>query len=83
MQFFQGKKVVVNDVRIPKIQLSSSVVVSDTFRQKMNGWLLDNFGYEFILKDGQVVENKNFLLMNPVTHQRLAKALGDEYIWAR
>lgn len=78
MQAIYGMQIIVNDVRYQKIKLSEKVVVSDSFRDEINQYLLDNFGYRYVLEDGQTIvsSDKSQVLMNPNTKKQLDLAIG-------
>lgn len=67
----------------PKLTLSASVNVSDSFRKKFNDYLLKRFGTkEFIYKvNNGIFENEAFIT-DSLTYEKLKESyLNNEYIW--
>ena len=65
---FNGFKVYETPLPQQKIRLSSSVNVSDSFRQEFDIWLADEFGYKDpLLKPDQVLISQQFgmMIMDP------------------
>lgn len=81
-QTFQGLQVVIMPDR-PKMQLSERVkeVLSPEFIEEINAWMLEFFGVDNMLEDGQVWTvpagwaHSGMAYMNPRTYARLRAAM--------
>lgn len=78
--FAYGVRVFVNSHGYPKLKLSSDAPVSDKFRGEFNQWLLDMFGTQYVLDDGQIIHSPEFngLIMNPNTFHIFTKQLAEQ-----
>lgn len=72
---FFGLRVFVQP-SFPKMRLSPIVPVTEEFRQEFDLWLADFFGYECLVKNGEVIINEaaGFMVMNKYTLAQLKSA---------
>lgn len=70
-----GRRIVVDRSQLPKVSLSSRVLVSEQFRSEMNDWLLDQFGTKSLLRDGEMVGDEAIVVMNLETFKQLKRRL--------
>lgn len=78
---FYGMRIVITQDR-PKMQLSEDCPVTPEFRVEMNKWMLDFFGVDNLVPDGQVLKQtdpnnmlRSVAYMNERTYIQLQKAM--------
>jgi len=71
----QGKPVYVSKpFKIAKFRISDNVILSTKFRQEINKWCDDFFGYDngpSTLGDGQVIVTEHAIFVNEQTFEKL------------
>jgi hypothetical protein len=68
--WLNGTKIVVApNVKVRKESLSQNVMVSDTFRNKIDDWLETVFGFNWVncIPDGEIYQTSDGLYMNQKT----------------
>jgi hypothetical protein len=77
MNNLYGYRIQVKEPK-PRMTLSTKVIVSAEFRESMNRWMLEFFGYqESLVPEGQVIIDKinNVMYMSAATLEDLKSAL--------
>jgi hypothetical protein len=59
-----GFRAIESNLSYPRFQLSEKVTVSDEFRQEMNAWMADFFGYVKLVPDDTVLVMGDTIVMN-------------------
>ena len=76
---FYGMKVVVAPHSVsPKLKLSDDCPVSDEFRESMDSWLVERFGYRTVcaLKPGYAYISADLAILHPADYEKFKYAVG-------
>lgn len=71
-----GKKICVNNMHTPKLQLSADCPVTEEFRQETNQWMESFFGVDYLIPTGTTYIAGDTIFMNPETLRILRKTIA-------